>query len=208
MRRRPRLLAALGAGSVVVVCAVVMGVSIAVASPRGAAGSDGDARIPGDLVWTWVQHCELTTGVELGSNLGWFSTEEDGELVVEYGTMDDEGEMTVDEEITAVVGACITTRQIDLDGEYVRNATTAERIEIYDWAVRWQKPCLAAHGMDVQLGSPRDFLDETVVPWYLLNQYVWTGTDGLADIDFDALLEARLACPPIPAHLAAQGIGW
>src|SRR5690348_4976192 len=110
MRRRPRLLAALGAGSVVVACAVVMGVAIAVASPRGAAAIDEDTRVPQDLAWTWVQHCELNSGVQLGSNLGWFSTEEDGELVVEYGTMNDEGEMLVDEEVTAVVGACIRTR--------------------------------------------------------------------------------------------------
>ena len=33
----------------------------------------------------------------------------------------------------------------------MRPASTAERLEIYDWAVKWQQPCLASRGMEVQL---------------------------------------------------------
>jgi len=60
----------------------------------------------------------------------------------------------------------------------------------------------------VPVVPPRDFLDETVVPWYLLQQYLWSEQVDLATVDFDQVIEARLACPPMPPFLADQGVGW
>jgi len=210
MRRRPHLLALLGAGAVVGVCVSVLGFAVATASPHATAVEvDGTTPVPEDMAWTWAQYCEQNSEVELGTAMAWISTDADGRLDVEYGTMDDEGTLIVDQHLTEVIGACVEQRAVLVDPDRtVRPATTAERLAIYDWAVRWQQPCLAAHGMDVGVQPPRDFVDETIVPWYLIDHYIWTGSDGLAGIDFDALLEARLACPPIPAYLVAQGVGW
>lgn len=208
MRRRTRLFAALGAAGVVALCLGVIGVAAAT-GVRGSAVAvvDADTVVPPDLTWTWVQHCELSSGVEMGESMGWFSTSDDGELVVEYGTMDDEGHLDIDEGLTAIIAGCVDTRTVASESR-MRPASTAERLEIYDWAVKWQQPCLASRGMDVQLAQPADFVDPNTVPWYLVDQYVWTGPQELADIDFDVLLEARLACPPMPPFLAAQGVGW
>ncbi len=211
MRRRPRLTAAIAAGAVVGICASVLGFAVVTASPSEATAVDvdGTTPVPEDMAWTWLQFCEQNADVELGSAMAWISTDADGALDVQYGTMDDEGTLDIDTELTEVIGSCTEQRKVLVDPDRPsRLATTAERLAIYDWAVRWQQPCLAAHGYEVGIQPPSAFVDETTVPWYLIDQYIWTGTDGLAGLDFDALLAARLACPPVPARLAAQGVGW
>lgn len=207
MRRRSQLVAALAAGGIVAVCAVVPGVAMAAASPRADAAPIEDARIPDDMVWPWVSQCIEQVG--LGPNYGTtsFTVDPDGVMTAEFGTWDDEGVVIPDEAATAAVGPCISSRKtVPMDDSW-HQATLAERVAIYDWTVREQQPCLAVRGIDVRLPPFEEFLRQDSVPWYLLQQYMWTTSGGLVD-DFDVLLEARLACPPVPAYLAARGVGW
>jgi hypothetical protein len=79
---------------------------------------------------------------------------------------------------------------------------------LYEWSLAWQQPCLAARGIETEVPPLRDFLDEQTIPWYLLQQYIWDDPERPATEDFDALLAARLACPPMPDSLEASGVGW
>jgi len=136
------------------------------------------------------------------------STDGQGVLTIELGSVDDEGTMDVDEQATAIVGACVASRNVEPDDGIYRPATKAERLTLHDWALRQQQPCLAARGIETEVAPIADFLAEDRIPWYLLEQYIWSGPNGIVDVDFDVLLEARLACPPMPAYLAEQGVGW
>lgn len=207
MRRRPALLAALGAGGIVALCVLFVGVTIATAAPREQEVTLEDRAIPQDLLWPWVQHCEAQVDVETGTVMGWASTDENGHLEVQYGTMDDKGALTVDEATTARVSECLGSRRLEPNAVFLGLATEAERLLLYDWALTRQQPCLAERGISVELPPPADFLDQDNISWYLLNQYLWSDPTDMAALDFDELLDARLACPPVPPYLVERGLG-
>lgn len=207
MRRRSHLVAALAAGGVVALCVGVPGVAMAMASPRSSPVPIEQAAIPEDMVWSWVSQCVEQAG--LGPNFGTtsFSVNADGVMTAEFGTWDDEGNVIPDDAATALVSGCIGSRTMIPMNDTWRQTTLAERLAIYDWTIREQHPCLAVRGIEVRVPPLQEFLREDAVPWYLLQQYMWSASGGLVD-DFDVLLEARLACPPVPASLAARGVGW
>jgi hypothetical protein len=208
MRRRPHFLAALGAGGVVVLSVAVVGFAVAAVSPRSAPIPVEEAPIPEDMVWPWISHCIGQTGIDYNRySTTYFSVDGEGTLDIEFGTVDQEGAVTTDEEVTALVGGCVESRRLETEFNRSRRMPTdAERLQIYDWAVRLQEPCLAAHRFPATPHPLADYMNHDLMPWYLLQERIWTDTGGLVD-DFDVLLEARLACPPLPAFLAAQGVG-
>jgi len=217
MRRRPHLLAAVCAGGVVALCVATVGVGVAVAADaaHGPAADAADALIPPDLTWAWVSICEAraTEGLEPFISYSMSTAiDEEGRLSVDYSTFDDEGNVLPDATRSAAVNECLSARRVDPDqGQYgvvtYPGATPAQRLGLYDWAVHQQQPCLAAHGIDTVVPPLEEFLDDQYIPWYLLDQYIWASDRGPVDVDFDELLATRLACPPVPAFLAVQGVG-
>jgi len=209
MRRRTRLLAALGAAGVVAVCLSVVAVAVFAAQPADHDVTvDEDTLLPDDLMWPWVTHCQGLTGVDTSALTGWFSLDEDGVIDVEYGTLDDDDELIVDERVSAVMRACVQQRSMERpDATLSGLVTPAQRLAIYAWAVDVQQPCLAARGIETRVPPMSDFVDTQTVPWYLLQQYYWANPEQPFAGDFDMLLAARLACPPTPPFLAAQGVG-
>ena len=157
--------------------------------------------IPADLTWAWVSNCvPWPNTVNFG--LTAFSIDGDGTATVELGFADEAGEITVDVERTAEANACVQARRVD-PAAATRSATAGERALIYDWTIRWQAPCLASRGFEVGPALRRDFLDSHQVAWFLLDRY----SDNRL-IPFETLLEARLACSPMPPFLTAEGVGW
>jgi hypothetical protein len=208
VRRRISLAApALAAGGVVALCVgVILGASVGV-DPRVGAASADLSRMPSDLVWRWILHCVQNPGVDRSVVALDYTVGTEGELAVEFGWSDELGHVTVDPRTAAATKQCIEERSVDPTTIVSRAPTQAERLTLYSWAVERQQPCLAARGMNVWVASPEDFLDEHVAPWYLLDRYVASQAERGLGVDFDTLLEARLACPPMPAYLAAQGVG-
>ena len=208
MRRRTSLaVAALAACGVVALCVgAVLGAS-AFADPRGGAASANLTRMPSDLVWRWILHCIQTPGVDRSVIALDYSVGAGGELAVEFGWSDELGHLTVDPRTAAATKGCVEERTVDTATLVTRMPTAAERLVLYTWAVEHQRPCLAARGMNVRVASPGDFLDAHEAPWYLLDGYAASQADRGLGVDFDTLLEARLACPPMPPFLAQQGVG-
>jgi hypothetical protein len=205
---RRRLLAALGAIGVVAICVTGVGIGVAGAAPHAEAIPIEEAEIPDDLTWEWVVHCGREVGFDFyGSNVGAeYGTDGAGTLEVLIGSYDTDGRTTYDYELSAAINACVGTRRVAEVSTLWREATPADRMAIYGWAVDRQQPCLAARGIDTRLPPLTDFLDEQTEPWYLLLQYIWDDPENPV-VDFDTLLAARLACPPTPPYLAAQGVG-
>ncbi len=182
--------------------AVVAGVwVVGVASQHRSVPAEDSPRIPADFTWAWVTNCidvYDTSGLGVTS----FTIADDGTATVGLGYPEEDGEFRDAPDRTEEANACIAARRID-PGTHPRIATQAERAAIYDWAVRWQRPCLAARGFDVHVAPRSDFLDPGSSPWFLLDAYA-----GNSFIPFDTLLEARLACPPLPPYLSATGVLW
>jgi len=174
---------------------------VVVGAQERSAPTDLDSVVPADLTWAWVTNCidvYDTSGLGVTS----FSIDEDGTATVGLGYLEEDGEFRDALDRTAEANACIGARRID-PGRSVRPPTQAERATIYDWAVRWQLPCLASRGFDVRVAPRAEFLDPSTSPWFLLDAYA-----GDSHISFDTLLEARLACPPVPPYLSAEGVLW
>jgi hypothetical protein len=208
MRRRPSLVvAALAASGVVAICVGAVAVSLTNSDRGGSPGSADTSRIPPDLVWRWVVHCmqphgEASSAVPIRYSLG-----DDGHLSVEFGWTDDQGHVTVDPRMAAVTKECIDEKTVEPASSVIRGPTQAERLVLYDWTIERQRPCLAKRGMNAPVASRAGFLDEQTAPWYLLNVYASSQQERGIGLDFDTLLTARLACPPMPAYLAARGVG-
>lgn len=210
MRRRTSfVVAALAASGVVAICigAVAVAVAVTNADQSERSASADTSRIPSDLVWRWVVHCMQRSDEASSSSPMSYSVDDDGELSVTFGWADDQGHVTVDPRMAAVTEACIDEKTVEPASSVTRSPTQAERLVLYDWTLERQQPCLAERGMNAPVAPRSDFLDEQNAPWYLLDVYVSSQRQRGIGIDFDTLLKARLACPPIPASLAAQGVG-
>jgi len=209
MRLRSRRVAAFAAAALVLSCVTVVGVAVAAAAPdRTGATVDDDTAIPQDLLWPWVMWCEREVGTPPGSAMASFGVSDDGTVSVQYGFVDEEGSIeSIDETLSESVGACIGSRRIAMDGRVSRRADDSVRLAVYDWAVRQQQPCLVAHGFEVAVPTLEEFLGPDSMPWYLLDRSIWTRSGELVDIDFDEVLDARLACPPFPPYLGDEGLG-
>lgn len=157
---------------------------------------DLDAPVPQDLVWTWINSCVYPDGGFEGGTLIGLSFDEDSVPTVEVGEIAADGERTIDAERSAAANSCLSARSVGMSRS--REARPVERAQLYDWARRWQAPCLAVRGFDVTVPPRSDFFDLDDEPWYLLN------TLDQRSLDFDTLLEVRLACPPMPAFLERQ----
>jgi hypothetical protein len=210
MRRRTSFAtAALAASGVVAVCvgAIAVSVSVTTATPGEGPVSADTSRVPPDLVWRWVVHCMQLSSEASSAEPISYTVGDAGDLSVEFGWADDQGHVTVDPRMAAVTKECIGEKTVELVGSASRSPTQAERLVLYDWTVERQQPCLAERGMNARVGSRADFLDERAEPWYLLNSYAASQQERGLGVDFDTLLRARLACPPMPASLAARGVG-
>ena len=203
-----RLLAALGAFGVVAICVTGVGIGIAGAAPHSEPILIEEATIPDDLTWEWILHCGRQVGFDFDDSrlATQYGTDGAGHLEVLMGSFDEDGTMTPDYELSAAINECVGTRRVGEVSTRWREASSADRLALYGWAVDRQQPCLAARGIDTRLPPLGDFLDEQTVPWYLLQQYIWADPENPVE-DFDTLLAARLACPPRPGYLAAQGVG-
>lgn len=208
MRRRTSLaVAALAAGTVVAICVGAVAVSATNPDSGERPGPADASRIPTDLVWRWVVHCmqlsdEASSAVPVRYSLG-----DDGELSVEFGWADAQGNVTVDPRMAAATEECLAEKTVGPPNSVIRGPTRAERLVLYDWSLERQQPCLAKRGITTLVVSPTDFLDEEAAPWYLLNAYASSLQERGIGLDFDTLLAARLACPPIPGYLAGRGVG-
>jgi hypothetical protein len=199
MRRRMPVVAVLGAFAAL--AAGTLAAIVAVSPQPEPRAVDEDPMIPADLTWAWISDCvPWPNTVNFGVTA--FSIDDEGVATLELGFADEAGEITVDPERTAAANACVQARRVD-PAIGTRPATEAERALIYDWTVRWQGPCLASRGFDVRPALRRDFLDAHQVAWFLLDRY----SDN-SFIPFDTMLEARLACSPMPPYLTADGVGW
>jgi hypothetical protein len=201
-----RLLAALGAVGVVAICMTGVGIAVAGTAPRADPIPIEEAIIPDDLVWEWIMHCGRQTGSGSDDLATQYTIYPEGRLDVLVGSFTDDGTMVPDYELSAAINECVGTRRVAESSAMWREASRAERLALYGWALDRQQPCLAARGIDTRLPPLGDFLDEQSVPWYLLQQYIWRDPENPVE-DFDAILAARLACPPRPAYLAARGVG-
>ena len=190
------------------VLGVFAAISVAAAGWIAVVGAEPRAAVPGrtvvipaDMTWAWVTNCidvYDTSGLGLTS----FTIDADGTATVGLGYPEEGGGFRDAPDRTAEANACIGARRIE-PTRAARPATQAERAVIYDWAVRWQLPCLTSRGFDVHVAPRREFLDAETSPWFLLDAYA-----GDSFIPFDTLLEARLSCPPLPPYLSAEGVIW
>lgn len=206
--RRSQLVAALAATGIVALCLATIGGAVASAGARGQVERPDEARLPVDLVWTWLNTCQITAIGEHASATGYstMTTDADGLITVQYGTVDERGAFILDEGRSAAVNTCLATRLVEPGSPSYGSVSSghpsdAQGLALYDWAVRYQQPCLASRGITTTVPPLEQFIDEDSVPWYLLDQYIWSSDRGRVDLDFDALLEARLACPPSPTYL-------
>lgn len=209
MRRSERWTAV--AGAVLIVAASAA--ALAALTVHGAATRDvvaADDRVPEDLFWPWVLSCQggATTPIVNVT----YDPQGAVDLTVAvldpdapYGTplLDERGDAIVDEEASRAIEECLSTRRLEVPARY-RPASPAERLLIYDWAVRWQAPCLDARGFVVDVPPVDGFVGPDQVPWFLLSNRDWFAEE----YDFDAVLAARHACEPVPPFLAADGVGW
>lgn len=203
--RRPRLLAALGAFGIVAICVAGVGIAVAASAPHPERIPIEEAVIPDDFAYWWIQHCGTQVGNSLNVVAMEYSVDAEGHLEVLLGSYTG-NEMVPDEELSAAVNECVGTRRVEEFATRWRQATPADRLALYGWAVNRQQPCLAAWGIDTRVPPLSDFLAEDTVPWYLLEQYIWENPEDRLE-DFDTILAARLACPAVPDSLAAQGVG-
>ena len=207
MRRR-RFLAALGAAGVVSACAIFVGAAIVAAVPRDGPAKPHDEAIPGDLVWAWLLTCMDAQESVLASTslLYGYSIDGEGAIDAHYGNVDADGTLTRDDEMSAVMNACVQTRRAEVVGGG-RPMTDADRLIQYDWAVRRQQPCLSLRGIDTDVPTAAAFFNAQSDSTYGLDQYLYSGPGAPRDFDFDTVLAARLACPPVPRYLALE-LGW
>jgi hypothetical protein len=204
----PRTAVSLG---VVGVCAVAVAATLAVhGAHESHAGGLEVPLVPEDLLWPLVLSC----GAGAVTPIVGITADGDGRLELDVGTIDeergdgsllvdDDGIPVVDEEQSRRMDECTSAYRVDLSRDY-RSATDAERLLIYDWAVEWQAPCLEAHGYEVTVRPYSSFVDRDSIAWFLLSDRDWVQEQ----YDFDDVLAARLACPPVPPFLAADGVGW
>jgi hypothetical protein len=121
------------------------------------------------------------------------NTDAGGVMRVEIGIIDPEdGTMTVNPEYTAVINDCLDDRTVDVARD-VFASSPMDRLQMYRWAHDWQGPCLRHLGWSVPPASFDAFMDDDNAPWYL-----WRGDEPQ---DFEELLAARLACPPVPPFM-------
>lgn len=210
MRRSERITMVRGLVLVGVVIVAVSGALVAHA-PRGTAPQAHD-RVPEDLFWPWAASC----GAGIRSPLISFGSDADGRVEVEVGTLDPDapygtplldetGRPVVDEAASQQVGECLSAHRAAERPRSYRQSTAAERLLLYDWTARWQAPCLRGHGYDFDIPDVTRFQNPHEVWWFLLSTEDWTDSD---EFDFESLLEARLACEPMPPFLAAEGVAW
>lgn len=211
MRRSERITRVLGL--VLVVSAVVAISTVLVThAPHGTAPAHADDRVPEDLFWPWVASC----GAGIRTPIVSFGSDADGFVEVEVGTldpdapygtplMDEAGRLVVDEAASQWVEECLSAHRVAESPRDYRQATAGERLLLYDWTARWQAPCLRGHGYVFDIPDVAHFQNPHEVWWFLLSTQDWADAD---ELDFESLLDARLACQPVPPFLAAEGVYW
>lgn len=213
MRRSERIttmLTALQLG-VVGLCALVMTVVLAVHGARAPTPAESDPTlVPEDLLWPLLLSCgggEITPILNLAAD-------DEGRLEFDIGELDEQlgdgsllldgnGRPVIDEVQSRRMRDCTSRYRVELRRDF-RAATDAERLVIYDWTIDWQAPCLEARGYEVTVLPFNFFIDRDNAAWFLLANRDWTQER----YDFDDVLAARQACPPVPPYLAADGVGW
>jgi hypothetical protein len=211
MRRSERMRTIVGA-VIVAAAALAVGAALAGHAPHAAASASADDRVPDDLFWPWVASC----GVGVRTPLITASYDENGVVDVSVGVLDpdapygtalvDENDRpVVDEATSQEIEACLSAHRAVGTPDNYREATSAERLLLFEWTARWQAPCLRAHGYDFDIPDVEHFLNPHEVWWFLLSTYDWVDDD---DLDFEQMLDARLSCDPVPPFLAAEGVYW
>ena len=166
-------------------------------------------RVPQDLLWPLILSCNAGS---IGPIVN-LSYDQAGRIDISVGIFDDraagsiimvDDRPAVDEAASARLRECLSSYRLETRAADVR-ATSAERLLIYDWTMRWEAPCLSGHGFPSRVPDVSAFIDTHQAPWYLLTA---TREWQAGEFDVDRLLAARRACAPVPPFLAAKGVGW
>lgn len=207
--RRSVVVAWIAAASVVAGTGVVLVAQAA--TPADASTSDRADVIPTDIVGHLIGECQqLIPEAERGTSIIYgFQVGPDGVGVSEVGTIgsiNDDGSVTdfiPDPAMTATLNECFAAQgPIEVRNDW-RPPTPAEQLLIYDWAHRWEGPCLAARGFEFTLPPYSSFVgDENNFPSYLLG-----AINPYGELEFSTIRATRDACAPIPPFLREAGVG-
>lgn len=203
---------ALAGWCAVVALAVATGVGLASHAPAEVAPARADDRVPEDMLWPWVNSC----GAGPSAPVVGITVDADGAIDLSigvqdpeapYGTplMDENDRPVVDEAASQEIEECLSAHRVGERPSNYRQATPAERIMLHDWTARWQAPCLRGHGYDFDIPDLAHFVNPHEVGWFLMATRNWSEEE---DLDFERVLDARLACEPVPPFLAAEGVYW
>ncbi len=209
-RRHPRwlLVAWWGAAALATVMVVVLATRAA-SAPAAAEGDDDQRVVPTDVIGFLVQKC--VERVPDGGDAFLYETRiaPDGVMTAKLGTPEmihDDGSITdfiPDVDATSTVNACLAEERVEPRREW-RAPTAGERLLVYDWMHRWELPCLAARDLEFVPPPFTAFVgDGDSFPSYVLSQI-----DPRGGPEVDAVLDARMACAPMPPFLRDNGVGW
>ena len=212
MRRSERMTSVLGLLLVVSAAALAVGAAGVGHAPRAEPPASAAERVPEDLLWPWVASC----GAGVRTPLVGVSYDDDGVVDISigvldpdapYGTilMEESDQPAVDEAASQQIEECLSAHRALGTPDNYRQATAAERLLLHDWTARWQAPCLRGHGYVFDIPDITHFQNPHEVWWFLLSTQDWSDVD---ELDFESLLDARLACQPVPPFLAAEGVYW
>ena len=195
------------------VASVIIG-AVVILVAQATTPADASAReavVPTDIVGHLIGACiELIPGEGQGTSFLYnFEITPEGEAIGSVGeveSVNDDGSISTmidDEALTAVVNECFASYgRVETRDDW-HLPTRGERLLIYDWTLRWEAPCLQAHGIEFGLPPYASFVeDEQGFPSYILAN---TGAD--AGTDFSTILAARIDCEPIPPFLRKAGVG-
>lgn len=195
MRRRERLVAALGA---VLVTAAACGVTavLVVHGSRAVASPAHPDVVPADLTMAAFDSCMPPWNGE-----GGFAISMDSTGHVEFSALGGGADPAAAEAYTAAINSCMTGFTFVSAPFAYRDvvSSTVDRMIAYDYAWRWMLPCLAGHDrLPADIPGFDDFAKPIRAPWS--NYYSPTSRD-----DFDELLKVRYACGPGTGPLEPHG---
>lgn len=185
MRRRERVIAALGAA--LVIAAAVSTTSVLAA--HGAREVAPEARsdvVPTDLGFRALNACIPPWQGEGGFTISVDTRTGRVEFAALGGDVDD---LAARDAYVESINTCLSqfTFEAQPFGPGHRIDAVAERLLAYDVAWRWVLPCLSGHGVPVVPPEFANYLAVDITPWSSLY-------DALPDDDFDALLDVRHGC--------------
>jgi len=185
MRRRERVIAALGAALVMAAAVATTVVLVAHGAHEVAPEPRSDV-VPADLGFRALNACIPPWQGEGGFTISIDVTTGHVEFAALGGDVDD---LAARDAYVEAINTCLS--QFTFAGQPFgpghRIDAIAERLLAYDLAWRWALPCLSGHAVPVDAPQLADYLQTNLAPW--ANFY-----DRAPDDDFDALLDVHHAC--------------